>query len=345
MRPFSDRPGEEYVPAWQALPVQPERRLGRPIERTRRSSSFTALVAGRTRLSLPQVQGRDLDEHLISVRGTVTESASEIVPLADFPRGAKPGDFLHRVLEVYDFQSDAAALSEIVREQLALSGFEAHWEPVVVDALQYVVRAPLSQSTPELSLFSIPKARRLNELEFTFPVRSSVEEGAAISSAELASVLARHPEPPWEDDYPERIRQLGFTPLRGFLRGFIDLVFEYEGRWYLVDYKSNHLGASFEDYSQARLREVLAEHHYLFQYHVYVVALHRYLQHRIPGYDYDRHFGGVFYLFLRGMDARYGPGQAVFADRPPKLLVTELSRLFERATTQNAELRNPEEST
>jgi exodeoxyribonuclease V beta subunit len=133
------------------------------------------------------------------------------------------------------------------------------------------------------------------------------------------------------EDYPPRIRQLGFTPLAGYLTGFIDMVFEHGGRWYLVDYKSNHLGSRADDYAAARLTEELAAHHYFLQYHLYVVALHRYLTLRLAGYDYERHFGGVYYLFLRGMAARHPFRRGVFYDRPPRALVEALSDCMLRA--------------
>ncbi len=78
-------------------------------------------------------------------------------------------------------------------------------------------------------------------------------------------------------------------------------MFEWQGRWYLLDYKSNHLGMSPADYSRPALERAMAEHRYDLQYQLYSLALHRLLTLRLPGYDFEQHFGGVFYLFLRGM--------------------------------------------
>src|SRR5690606_13246273 len=129
--------------------------------------------------------------------------------------------------------------------------------------------------------------------------------------------------------YLERIKSLGFSPLSGFMRGFIDLVFEYEGRFFVVDFKSNHLGAHPSDYAPLLLRAPMAEHHYYLQYHLYVTALHRHLRTRRSDYDYDRDFGGVYYLFLRGMAPRHPGGTGVFFDRPKRALIEALSALFE----------------
>jgi exodeoxyribonuclease V beta subunit len=107
------------------------------------------------------------------------------------------------------------------------------------------------------------------------------------------------------------------------------MVFTYEGKWYLVDYKSNHLGDTYADYGGEALSREMTEHHYFLQYHIYVVALHRYLSLRLPDYDYDTHFGAVYYLFIRGMSPDTGPDFGVFKDRPEKGLIESLSELFE----------------
>ncbi len=124
------------------------------------------------------------------------------------------------------------------------------------------------------------------------------------------------------------IENLEFSPLRGYMKGFIDLVFEADGRFYLVDYKSNWLGAEPAAYRRSRLDEAMARESYVLQYLIYIVALHRYLRLRLPDYDYERHFGGVFYLFLRGMDPALGSDCGVFRDRPSLALVEALDALM-----------------
>ena len=106
---------------------------------------------------------------------------------------------------------------------------------------------------------------------------------------------------------------IGKEELKEFMKGFIDLVFEHGGRFYLVDWKSNHLGARAENYGADALAAVMGEDLYVLQYHLYAVALHEYLKGRLRDYDYDRHFGGVFYVFLRGVD---GGATGVFSARP-----------------------------
>jgi exodeoxyribonuclease V beta subunit len=166
-------------------------------------------------------------------------------------------------------------------------------------------------------------------MEFTLPVASGTTRAAPLlTSVALARALSRNPRVP--RSYTDTVSQLGFGPLRGFLRGFIDLVFEHAGRFYVVDYKSNHLGPHPEDYREERLQAPMSEHHYFLQYHLYSVAVHRHLSQRLPGYDYERHFGGVYYLFLRGMDPARGPATGVFFDRPDASVVKALSDCLAR---------------
>jgi exodeoxyribonuclease V beta subunit len=108
------------------------------------------------------------------------------------------------------------------------------------------------------------------------------------------------------------------------MKGFVDLIFEHEGRFYVLDYKSNHLGSTFDSYGRDRLEREMDAHHYDLQYLIYTLALHRYLSQRKPGYHYEKHFGGVYYLFLRGMQKENGRRTGVYFDRPGEYLLESL---------------------
>jgi exodeoxyribonuclease V beta subunit len=125
-------------------------------------------------------------------------------------------------------------------------------------------------------------------------------------------------------DFPERIERLHFSPVRGFMKGFVDMVFQFEGRFYLVDWKSNSLGSRIEDYGQEALAEIMKEAFYILQYHIYATALNQYLHVRLPAYNYETHFGGIYYIFLRGVDPDRGPDFGIFRDRPSEKLINEL---------------------
>jgi len=113
--------------------------------------------------------------------------------------------------------------------------------------------------------------------------------------------------------------------LNGMLKGFMDLVFEHEGRYYVADYKSNRLGASDADYTREAMRAEVLRHRYELQYTLYLFALHRLLRARLPDYDYERHVGGAVYVFLRGHAA---PSQGLHLERPARALMEALDALF-----------------
>jgi exodeoxyribonuclease V beta subunit len=175
----------------------------------------------------------------------------------------------------------------------------------------------------------VPHAKRLNELEFVFPVADAAEQGA-LSARSLGQLLAKHARDADERAYAEQLARLRFSPLRGFLRGFIDLALEHADRYYIIDYKSNRLGETAAEYQRPRMLSEMRRHHYVLQYLLYSVALHRYLDLRLRGYDYDLHFGGVYYLFVRGMSTAHPPGIGVLFERPSRALIEELSEVLRR---------------
>ena len=106
----------------------------------------------------------------------------------------------------------------------------------------------------------------------------------------------------------------------------MDLVFRHDGRFYVVDYKSNRLGVHRSNYDEPAMQASMLEHDYVLQYHLYAVALHRMLEVRLPDYDYETHMGGAYYLFLRGMTPESGDANGIYFDRPPKELIVALSQ-------------------
>ncbi len=327
------------APAPAPAPVEVTlRRATRRFAFARRVTSYTALVARAPVLA--EDEGTDHGDiaagDAVVVEAIAAPSAAPtLVPLHAFPRGAAAGIALHAVLEHVDFPSyDPAAARPGVEVELARQGLDrAAWGELVAAALGGVIDTPLADGGPRLRDLR-PGAWR-TEVEFTLPVcapASAAPRARALDAAALARVIGAHGGPAISPGYPERVAALGFAALVGHLRGFVDLVFEHDGRYFLVDYKSNHLGEDFADYSAPALAAAMAEHHYFLQAFLYAVALHRHLAACRRGYDYDRDFGGVYYLFLRGM-APGRPGAGVFAARPPRALVEGLSRVLEGDAT------------
>lgn len=327
----------------RAMPVAVTlREATRRFTLVRRVTSYTGLVA-RAPVAAED-EGADHDE-LAAVEAAAAPALEALpvapapppiaptpVPLRAFPRGAAPGIALHAILERVNFPGyDPVAALPVVEAELARHGLDrAAWGEPVAAALGGVIDTPLSEGGPRLRDLE-PGAWR-SEVEFTLPVRArapGAEPVRALVAAELARTIAAHGGPDLPAGYPERVAALGFPGLVGHLRGFVDLVFEHGGRFFLVDHKSNHLGDHFPDYAAAPLAAAMADHHYFLQAYLYAVALHRHLGACRPGYEYDRDFGGVYYLFLRGMDPGQGPGAGVFAARPSRELVAGLSRVLE----------------
>ncbi|NVO07173.1 MAG: PD-(D/E)XK nuclease family protein [Rhodoferax sp.] len=162
--------------------------------------------------------------------------------------------------------------------------------------------------TPTLSLAVLDRSTAWAEMGFTLPVH-------ALSASQLDTLITRHvlPGQPRSPLQP--------LQLEGMLIGFMDLVLEHEGRYFVLDYKSNRLPA----YAPTYLQGAVLAHRYDVQYTLYTLALHRLLKSRLADYDYDEHVGGAIYLFLRGVDQ---PGGGVFVDRPPRELIEALDAAF-----------------
>ena len=150
------------------------------------------------------------------------------------------------------------------------------------------------------------------EMQFHLPIRGFRRE-------HLTRALNAH-------GYDPRLAD-GAGEINGFLNGFIDVVARVGERWYVMDYKSNWLGNDAADYSPEAIERAMAQHGYHLQYLLYVTALHRLLRIRLPDYDYDRHVGGAFYLFLRGMRPEE-PGSGVYRDRPSRACIEAIDACF-----------------
>ncbi|MEM9461398.1 MAG: exodeoxyribonuclease V subunit beta [Myxococcota bacterium] len=307
------------------------------IDRSRRTASFTTMVADRDLPRGEASEGRDRDERVseqppsgLGSGPAATGGGGEgVVPLAEFPRGAKAGNFFHDVLEHLDFRAPPPQRQELLDTKLTAYGYPLEtWSGPAGQALDGVLHTTLSTDDPTLCLHNISMARRRNELEFILPTAGGEQGDAIALTRERLAVLFRSHGQGLPEGYPEQVERLAFDPLRGFLKGFIDLVFVHRDRWYLVDYKTNHLGDDLGVYAPPALGRTMVEDHYLLQYHLYAVALVRHLQRTLPRFDYDRDFGGVLYLFLRGMTPQSGPSRGVFFDRPPKARLEALSALL-----------------
>ena len=295
------------------------------------------------------------DTHDALLRTGTQERLEPSRDIFSFPRGTRAGTLLHEIFERIDFTADNAAVRAVVEETLASHGFDATWTDVVTGMVSRVLDvdlggvlvsdpglndngaqrqgrgANLIEGIGALRLSGITKSERLSELEFMFPLKpltpGILDQALAgcMRSTTIPSPLAGAGQGEGAGSLPSyKSPRLTFDPVKGFLRGFMDLVFLHQGKYYLIDWKSNHLGGSVEDYSQDALLQSMIRDNYILQYHLYTVALHRYLIHRLHGYSYDEHFGGVFYVFLRGVDPEMGPEYGIFRACPDEETVERL---------------------
>ncbi|WP_405119663.1 exodeoxyribonuclease V subunit beta [Pseudomonas leptonychotis] len=285
--------GEQRAPAPQQLST-----LQRSLHSAWRVGSFSGLAAGM------HMEAPDRD-------GLVIPDASEPgTGFFAFPRGARAGTCLHAILE--DWARGKAALADLIEPGLSGHGLSNDWNAVALEQLQQVIDCDLDGQG--LTLSGLNPARRLPELGFTFPV-------AGLDMHRLRAILSdpAHGLPAPMRDAAARLE---FDSLKGFLKGFIDLTFEHNGRWYIADYKSNWLGPDASYYGGDRLLQALAAEHYYLQYLIYLVALRRFLRQRLDDFQSDQ-LGGAYYLFLRGM-----PSAGVYFSRPADGLLDALDSLF-----------------
>lgn len=239
------------------------------------------------------------------------EDESLILTPHQFPKGASPGTFLHNLMEEIDFSGHVS--QEWLSEKLESSGFDIQWAPMLQEWLHAIVQAPLSEDG--LCLSALQAQDQLDEMQFYLPIDS------LLSASHLDKITHQY------DPLSQRCPPLNFERVQGILKGFIDLTFYWKGKFYLLDYKSNYLGKDASFYTQEAMAEAMIDHRYDLQYQLYSLALHRYLKQRMPNYDYETHFGGVYYLFLRGIDNIHS-SNGIFFYRPIEPFIEALDSLF-----------------
>ena len=350
-----------------ALPPAPSelaaRAFDRELDTEWRRTSYSGLIRADDPLahgasSEPEQPGTDDEddpEDLEPPDETDAASVEEglVSPMNGLPAGATFGSLVHAVLEHADPRAD-----DLRAELLARVEEERRWWSVdatseaLADALLPMQHSPLGPLADDLTLAEIGMADRLCELDFEFPMAdgdAAVAPGAdppGLPLAEFARAIRRHlPESDPVRPYADRLESpsLGGQVLRGYLSGSIDVVLrvgaDADQRFVVVDYKTNSLGDPTRpltalDYTPAKVAEAMLHSHYPLQALLYSVVLHRYLRWRLPGYDPQRHLGGVLYLYVRGM---VGPGTpvvdgvpcGVFSWQPPAALVEDLSAILD----------------
>ena len=227
-------------------------------------------------------------------------------------RGANTGNLLHHIFERIDF-TDSQRWQQVIENALKryISNPPLEYSSQLTILLHHVTEATLNVAGTSFQLKELQWDKKLNELEFDFNV--------ALFNPDAVSRLST-PELPIQIKYAKE--------LEGIMNGKIDLFFEHGGKYYILDWKSNFLGDRPSDYSKENVKAAMSESNYHLQYLVYTLAVKKYCQLRVPGFDYDSHFGGVIYLFVRGI--RKDKDQGIFAYKPPRALIDELEEMLSK---------------
>jgi exodeoxyribonuclease V beta subunit len=268
--------------------------------------------------------------------GVSTESISELERTIKptefphtFPKGAEAGTFLHDLFEWAAHQGFARVTENqtLLRDQVArrcqLRGWAQHIEPLtewLLDWLTAPLHLPAINGMGATSITLANVNRAVPEMEFWL-------SASQVDSAQLDALVTRHTLS------GESRPAIPVNRVNGLLKGFMDLVFEHEGRYYVLDYKSNALGPDGAAYTPEAMRAAILKERYDLQYVLYLLALHRHLRSRLPDYRYDDYIGGAVYVFLRGQKA---PSQGLHVERPQAQLIEALDQLLSPNVTRAA---------
>ncbi|HKJ64177.1 MAG TPA: PD-(D/E)XK nuclease family protein, partial [Desulfopila sp.] len=245
-----------------------------PLKAASQMTSYSALVAG------------GIHSSTVTERKPFSSVDAETTDFAELPSGASFGSAVHDILEEVSFAELLRPRQHraVLHDTCNAYGLQADMT-LLESMLQTVVSAPIGRCVEaRFTLADINEKRCIKEMGFYFHL-------AGGETGNLNAILAGE----------ESVCPIAERELAGFLTGFVDLIFEHEGVYYIADYKTNNLGPYLGDYHGTSLVEAMAQHNYGLQLWLYALVLHRHLANFLPGYDHGRHFGGVFYLFVRGM--------------------------------------------
>ncbi len=314
-------------PEWKILPEV------RDIPRDWGIMSFSAITEGSHHEH--EIRPGDDDENNESDNIPVEniDLFSGALTLGDFPRGPVAGNCIHSIFEKIRFSDiksenwrNNKTVEQMIKEELFISGMIeggkgsaqfAHSEnqryTQICDMLENVLTCPLPGMDGTMCLCDLEAEKCRSEMQFFFPADKVLD-------SQKINDLLKH--------LSGRKSNLPTAPLRGFVNGFIDLVFESNGRYYIIDWKSNDLGSSLNDYDISGMAQSMYESYYYLQSAIYLLALHKYLKNRLPDYDFEKHIGGAFYLYVRGIKNDFAD-TGIFPIRPKLKTLELLENIFE----------------
>lgn len=311
--------------AIQEQPQFSHQTLKNEIDRSWRITSYSAIARNQFEIEHGQEQNdeRLVNHHHVDIDVTghkeVNDEENPELVIRDrfhFVRGAQAGSFLHGVLENIDF-TQPQQLTNVIEQQGKWFGIDEEWFDTVKHWLEDVLTTPMllpgQEAASHFCLNQLGQDAICPEMEFHLPLQhvSEMRFNAIVNST-----------------FKTIERRYDFQQLHGMLKGFIDLTFCINGQFFVADYKSNHLGDDYLSYNEKEMEVAMQDHDYHLQSLLYVLALHRYLSIKLANYDYDKHVGGAYYWFIRGMSASAPPNSGVYFFKPSKSIILQLDSLF-----------------
>ncbi|SFE07622.1 DNA helicase/exodeoxyribonuclease V, beta subunit [Chitinophaga sp. CF118] len=230
-------------------------------------------------------------------------------------RGAKTGNLLHFIFETISFSDDTRwdkLLNEAVRR--FLPGQQEQYVPMLHQLMNHVFNTDIQVNGHGFPLSAVAWYKCIAEFEFDFPV--------GLFSPDILNALSD----PDMNIAAKRFSEYNSQELEGIMNGKMDLFFEHQGKYYILDWKSNYLGNTLEEYAPEVLTDAMNESNYHLQYLIYTVAAKKYLQTRLSNFNYEKQFGGVIYLFVRGM--RNDTDTGIFTCKPPLHKILQLEDIL-----------------
>ena len=291
---------KEIKPAFPFLPIegkyQPTAQIAlNPIETT-----IEVLDKGFRKMSFSALNGHDAQYEPIIDEIIYEEENYEQFALQNLAKGTTTGNLVHQIFEYIDFTKEEQWNKVIDRaiKKYAPKNQELY-EAFLPQMIQQVLNATINIENESFQLKNIGNSQKVNELEFD--IRSNAINLGALEAIQRENL---------------KFTLKNTSDYYGMLNGLIDLVFEYNGKYYILDWKTNFLGNQTEHYNQKNMNRAMEMNNYHLQYTIYTYALNKYLESRIPEYEYDTHFGGVIYLFVRGI--RQNETTGIFTNRITK---------------------------
>ena len=213
-------------------------------------------------------------------------------------KGSTTGNMLHDIFENIHFTNNDrwALVVQGAIKKFAPSNKDVY-ELMLEEMVSHVLKADINVADTTFNLEQVDYDKRIHEFEFDFPL-------GVFQPADLHGLSTENIQIKVKERYE----------LEGIMNGKIDMLFEYQGKYFILDWKSTFLGDSLQQYAPAALSNAMNENNYHLQYLIYTLATKKYLESRLPNFDYEKDFGGVLYLFVRGM--RAGSDNGIFYCKP-----------------------------